>query len=292
MKLSLDEDSNLVYTLGLLSTTKDVCIPLNLLLESEKDTREEKVSLFEYIPLYKEFENSYNYYEIDDIPILEVNSLSRISPDDDSIETFIKDSNKMKNKDKIIIDLRGNKGGNMVNIEEWYKGFTGEKLRLDMIQVDLYTETSVTLAKNKFKTKENEKENIKSDCIEAISQYESKDFFPGWSPIKYERYKEVENDVKVYILIDENTASAAEFLAYYLRRLDNVILVGTNTNGCILTGNCNLAYLTNSKIPVHVPYKIYLNTDFTNIDGLGLLPDLWVKPEQALDRIVKFIKKN
>lgn len=253
---------------------------------------DEKVSLFEYIPLYKTVEESYRYYEIDNIPVLEVNSLNRITPEDNTIEDFIKDSRKMRYKDKLIIDLRNNIGGSIASLEDWYRGFTGQRLKQDMIQVGLYTNTSIALSKNKFETKENEKEEVKTKCIEVISQYEDEDYFPGWSPIMVEDHKPVNNNVEVFILLDKSTASAAEFFAYYLRKLDNVTLVGTNTNGCILTGNCNSAYLPNSHIPLHISHKIYMNTDFTNIDGIGLLPDLWVKPEQTLDRIVKYINKN
>lgn len=261
-------------------------------MESKTNRIEEEISLFEYIPLYKEVEQSYRYYEIGGIPILELNCFCRVSPEDNTIEEFIRDSKKMKEKDTIIIDLRNNIGGSMNNVKDWYRGFTGQRLKEDMISVGLYTNTSIALSKNKFETKENEKEEIKSQCVEAISEFENKNYFPGWSPVKYEEHLPPENKVKVYILVDKGTSSAAEFLAYYLRKLENVTIIGTNTNGCFLTGNCNSAFLPNSRIPLHISHKIYLSEDFNNIDGIGLLPDFWVKPDQSLDRIVKYINKN
>jgi len=292
MKLSLDENGDMVFNIGVLSDTYDASIPLTLLFESRKGLRQETLSLFEYIPLYKEETKSYNYYEIDGIPILDVNCLCRVTPDDNTIEEFIKDSKKMRNKDTIIIDLRNNNGGSMVNVEEWYKGFTGSKLQKDIIQSGLYTNTSVSLSKHNFEVKKNESDETKNKCLEVISGYESEKYFPGWSNIKYEEFNPPENKVKIFILLDESTASASEFFTYYLRKLDNVTLVGTNTNGCVLTGNCNSAYLPNSKIPLHISHKIYMNKEFHSIEGLGIFPDLWVKPTQALDRVVKYINKN
>lgn len=292
MKLSLDEDGNLIYNLGTLSDTQKVCVPLELLLESDEDIRKEKVSLFEYIPYYKEKPKSYNYYEIDGIPVLEVNSFCRISPEDESIEEFIRDSYSLRDKENIIIDLRNNTGGSTINIDNWYRGFTGKKLQKDIIESSLYTDTSIALSKNKFENKENEKEIVKEQCIDVIASYEEKRFFPGWSPIVYREFKPIENDVNIYILVDKSTASAAEFFAYYLRKLDNVLLIGTNTNGCTLTGNCSTAYLPNSQIKLHLSHKLYMNKSFENTDGIGLLPDLWVKPSLALERIVKYINKN
>lgn len=292
MKQTLDENGDLVFNIGVLSDTSNVSIPLTLLFKSENNIREENLSLFEYIPLYKEESNSYNYYEIDGIPVLDLNCLCRVTPEDNSIEDFIADSKKMRYKDLLIIDLRNNNGGSMVNVEDWYKGFTGVRLKKDIIQSGLYTNTSVSLSKHKFKVKENESDETKDKCLEVISGYENEKYFPGWSSIKYEDFQPPENKVKVFILLDKSTASASEFFTYYLSKLDNVTLVGTNTNGCVLTGNCNSAYLPHSKIPLHISHKIYMSKEFNSIEGLGLFPDLWIKPDQALDRVIKYIKKN
>lgn len=292
MKQSLDDYGNMIYNLGTLSETTDVSIPLNLLLKSETGFRSEKVSLFEYIPIYKDKPIGYRYYQTYGIPVLEVTSLSRITPEDKSIEKFIEDSKDLGKKENIILDLRSNQGGSMINVEEWYKGFTGTTLKKDIIQSGLYTNTSISLSKSKFEAKENETEEVKSRCLKAISGYEDEKYFPGWSPIKYEDFKPIDNKVNIYILVDKNTSSAAEFFVYYLRKLNNVTIIGTNTNGCMLTGNCNTAYLPNSNIQLHISHKIYLNKEMANIDGFGLLPDLWIKPEQALSKVVKYIRKN
>lgn len=288
----MDEDGNIVYKLGVLAETDDVFLPIVLTLDSDDDIRQEYVSLFQYIPLYKGATESYRYYTVDNIPVLEINSLSRVYPEDNSIEEFIDDAKKVKGVDNLIIDIRNNMGGSILYVDEWYKGFTGHKLKKDIVGVGLYTQTSIALSKNKFETKENEKEEIKTKCIDLISEYESKDYFPGWSPIEYDGSDKIANNTNIYILTDKNTSSAAEFLAHYLRKLDNVTLVGTNTNGCFLTGNCNSAHLPNSHIPLHISQKLYMCTDFTNIDGLGIFPELWVKPEQALDRVIKHINNN
>lgn len=285
----MDEDGNIIYNLGVLSDTTDISITLNLKLQSHEYIKEEKVSLFEYIPFYKDKPYSYEYYEINNIPVLEVNNLCKITLEDNTLEDFIEDSRKLRQKENIIIDLRNNDGGSIIHIDQWYEGFTGAKLRKDIIESGLYTHTSISLSKDKFESKKNEPEDVKNKCLEKISSYEGAKYYPGWSPIEYEDFKPVENKVKIFILVDKNTSSAAEFFVYYLRKLDNVTVVGTNTNGCMLTGNCNSNYLPNSNIPIYISHKIYLGKDFINIDGLGLFPDLWVKPEQSLDRILKYI---
>ena len=292
IKPSLDEEGKLIYSLGVLSDTKDVHISINLLLESDQSSRNIKVSLFEYKPIYEKYSNSYNYYEINDTPILDVNALCRIDPKDNTLKNFIEDSKILKEEDLIIIDLRNNIGGNLINIEKWFKGFTGEDIKKDIIESGLYTSTSVDLSRNKFELKESEPESVKFMCLKEISTYEKQKHFPGWSPIEYEEFKAIDVDNNIFVLIDKNTSSAAEFFIYYLKKLNNVTLVGTNSNGCMLTGNSNSAHLPNSKIPLHISHKIYMRTDFINMDGLGFQPDLWVKPEQSLDRIIKYLDKK
>ncbi|MFA5576647.1 MAG: S41 family peptidase [Tissierellaceae bacterium] len=292
MKLSLADNGSTMYNLGILSNSDKISISLSLLLESETETKIENVSLFEYIPHYKGKQKSYGYHEIGGIPILEVNSLCRMSEEDYSIEEFIADSFNLRGKENIIIDLRDNPGGSVINIDKWYRGFTGTRLQKDMVQSGLYTNTSLALTRNKFENKENEKDEVKDSCLQEISTYEYMDYFPGWSPVEFREFIAIKNDVNVYILIDKSTSSAAEFLAYYLRKLDNVLLVGTNTNGCTLTGNCSPAYLPNSKIRLDICHKLYTNKEFENTDGIGMIPDLWVKPDLALDRVIKYIFKN
>lgn len=292
IKTSLNEDGDIIHSLGILSDTLDVHIPINILLESYESSRNIKVSLFEYKPLFQEKLHSYEYYEIDGIPILNLNSLCRTTPKDDTIEKFIADSEDLGDKNNLIIDLRNNTGGNLINVEKWFKGFTGVDLRQDIIESGLYTNTSVSLSRNKFELKENEPESVKFMCLKKISTYKKKIHFPGWSPIQYQDFRPIKNQTNIIILLDKTTSSAAEFFVHYLSKLDNVTLVGTNSNGCMLTGNSNSAHLPNSKIPLYISHKLYMRPDFVNIDGLGFLPDLWVKPEQSLDRIIKHLINN
>lgn len=291
MKRSLDEDGKLVYNLGKLSDSKEMSISVKLLLKSTNKTLVKNLSLFEYVPYYRKINRSYNSYEKDNIKVLEINSFCRMNPEDSSLERFIEESKGLRGTDRLIIDLRGNTGGSMVNIEKWYKGFTGKELQNDIVQAGLYTNTSIELAKNKFQAKENEPEDIKNLCLDQIDSYLKKDFYPGWSPIKYKKSHTIKNTTKIFILADKNTSSAAEFFIYYLKKLENVELIGTLTNGCVLTGNCNTAYLPNSHIKIHISHRIYMSEELNNIDGLGLLPDYWVKPDEALDRAIEYLKK-
>lgn len=292
MKPSLDINGKRIYNIGVLSDTKEVSIPLNLVLESNSSSRNMTISLFEYKPIYRDKVSSYRYYEIKDIPVLELNCLCRVTPEDKTIEAFIKDSKIMREKDNFIIDLRNNVGGSMINIENWFKGFTGTSMGKDIIQSGLYTNTSISLSKDKFRTKENETESVKNHCLEEVRSYEKEQYFPGWSNIEYKKSRKFKNKSSIIVLMDKNTSSAAEFFVYHLKNIGNVTVIGTNSNGCLLTGNNNLAYLPQSNISLSVSHKLYIHPSFISVEGLGIMPDLWVKSDQALDRAVNYIKKR
>lgn len=292
MKRSLDEDGKSIYVLGSLSNTKDVSIALKLSLYSHNNHLEDKVSLFEYLPIYRQAETSYESYDYQGVRLVQINSFCRLSPEDQGIERMLEEAKEVSKLDRLIIDLRGNTGGSMINIEKWYQAFTGKKLEKDIVQSGLYTDTSIEMSKNKFQSRENESEEIKSLCLDTIDAYEESNYYPGWSPVKFGSFKPIENNTDILILVDKDTSSAAEFFLHYMRKLDRVNVIGTLTNGCVLTGNCNAAYLPNSNLRLNISHKIYMSEDLNCIDGLGLMPDYWVKPEKALDRAVQFLKQK
>lgn len=292
MKPSLDLNGKKIYNIGILSDTTQVSIPINLVLKSTNSSRNISISLFEYKPLYKDGVSSYKYYEIDYIPVLELNSLCRITPEDKTIEKFIEDSKEMRKHDSFIIDLRNNVGGNIINIENWFKGFTGTSMGREIIHSGLYTNTSISLSKHKFKSKENETETVKSECLEEVTSYEKEKYFPGWSNIEYKKSRNFKNKSNIIVLIDKNTSSAAEFFVHHLKNIGNITIIGTNTNGCLLTGNNNLAHLPQSNISLSISHKLYIHPSFNSIEGIGIMPDIWVKPDQAMDRALKYLKNN
>jgi len=74
--------------------------------------------------------------------------------------------------------------------------------------------------------------------------------------------------------------------------MDNVVFIGANTRGALLTGNVALCYLPFSKLGMSVPVMLTPYEDLDNRDGLGLLPDFWVDPDKALDRVKAFLEKH
>lgn len=60
--------------------------------------------------------------------------------------------------------------------------------------------------------------------------------------------------------------------------------------GTIFIGNVGRCMLPNSKLALSCGTSISLGEDLSNYDGVGYMPDLWVHPDQALERAVKYIQ--
>ena len=84
-------------------------------------------------------------------------------------------------------------------------------------------------------------------------------------------------------------ASSGENFVRYLKTLDNVIVVVTNTSGAYLSNKFNTAYLTNSKIQFDFGDTITIADDIE--EGVGLTPDIWSNDSDILEHIIKLANK-
>ncbi len=68
------------------------------------------------------------------------------------------------------------------------------------------------------------------------------------------------------------------------------MFVGINTYGATFTGNVGACLLPNSRLELSCGSLISLGEDLYNYDGRGYMPDFWVRPDEALERAVKYIQ--
>ena len=95
-----------------------------------------------------------------------------------------------------------------------------------------------------------------------------------WNPQEndsiFEEYiPPISNKKKIYVLIDEHTASAAEEGIAFLKNIENVTIVGEHSAGCGSCGNCIEFYLPNSHLKVYFGTGLVLYDGTINIDAEG-----------------------
>lgn len=212
--------------------------------------------------------------------------MANYKEDEKLIKDFMESGKLVKDK-LTIIDLRDNGGGSNEYPKEWFKNYAGEEPQLYAMICHLYTNTVVTKI-NKQCSVSNYSEEMKkkyNDYAEGIKTLHN---FPGWNEMYISNPEFINNNNLVIVIINNNVASAGEDFVNMLRLFNNAIFVGTNTNRVELIGNNYLSNLPNSNLFIRCGYTI---SDINVQEGVGYLPDFWVNPNDAIDRVIKFINK-
>lgn len=95
-------------------------------------------------------------------------------------------------------------------------------------------------------------------------------------------YRSPKIDVPVYVLVSGSTASAAESTAYTLQAAKRAIVIGERTSGAANPGGT---------LPVRDGFNVFISRSTptnpitgTNWEGTGVLPDIEVAADEALER--------
>jgi carboxyl-terminal processing protease len=85
-------------------------------------------------------------------------------------------------------------------------------------------------------------------------------------------------DLPMVVLIDENTASAAELVAGAIRDSGRGIIIGQNSVG---KGTVQQIFALSDGSSVHITVAEWFNASRTHITGIGLVPDIAIIPDEG-----------
>ena len=154
--------------------------------------------------------------------------------------------NLLNNTDSLIIDLRGNFGGNEQTVQLLASYLLNQRTHLlDMVK----------------------REGNRTE------QHWSSDYVEG------QRFGE---EKEVYILIDKNSFSAAEDFSYTMKNLSRATLIGENSGGAANSGD---TVRLNEHFNLFLPTARGISPiTQTNWEGTGVTPDIKVLGEDALKK--------
>jgi len=290
---SLNDQGDPIYRLGLLSTVE----PAPLLLTAANETGERQ---FE-IELQR---SNFTYYSEDifrediigGIPVVRVRSFS--DPYADALNQFVKTASSHRGEPVIIVDIRGNHGGNEHWPISWIRGLTGERAESVFIFSELTSKTTMAARANVFAYlyDRTPSTTIYRDDAERHARiaesFESGERQPDWVGPNYPLVPLIANDTTVILVTNGSVASAGEGLIMRLSQAENVVVVGENSMGCLTFGNGGAHQLPHSKLMVWLPinFGLYLDMEFREEEGL--MPDLWVPAEDAVNYAVAAVRRG
>lgn len=286
MKTTITPEGELAYSIGTLVNNNDDALSLSLNMINEK--RNERVT--KIIDLKKDFRTNktppvaFEKSIISGIPILEIMSMNNLNTIDRSMEDFIATSTELKNSKAFILDLRGNLGGGEAFWMEWLNNYIGEPVQITQRVGKKITKSKLLSLKKLY-----EKIGGNDEYLNYINESIDTKDYGYWLDYKFNG-KWYENKNLIFVLIDKDVASASEGFLSYLKNVENVVFVGSNSRGCMLTPDVSEFVLPNSKLGLRIGTGIAFKNTSDNIDGIGFEPDIWINSSDALDRVIKLLE--
>jgi len=272
MRLSMDEYGNIFYS------------PIVYLMESRasyviditfEDGGNSQLTLYRFRdsdpvlrpPLGLEF--------IDNIPVVSITSMGWAHPTSDSYEdasTFVGFATKLRERDEpaIIIDVRGNRGGNGALSTQWLYELTGELVPKSYAALSTFTYAELMQA-------------VSDDPIQMYNHLRFGGFVAfddnhSTCPLP-QTDTLVPNERLIIMLVDRHTTSAGEGFVDNMFNMENTLVIGQNTRGMLAgSGAFNFVGLNlpNSGINVRFGRTANIHPEGHFAEGVGFAPDVWV----------------
>ena len=214
---------------------------------------------------------------------------------------FSNSAKDYKDKDFLIVDLRGNYGGDNYYLMKFLAELYNQKFELNDLPSagsrDIYSYANIQAFRYLIYALTDVNNPEIKNILKDLSKYEKTINKKPQKIIESQNQKSVSLDNpefkgKIILLTDKNVASSGEDFVLYsdLIFANKVIQIGQNTSGCLFYGNICDYYLPNSGIKCRLSlsdfsFSAKANKRFHG-EGNGLYPDYWSTNEDLNDSIL------
>ena len=196
------------------------------------------------------------------------------------LEAYMETGNTVSGQDYVIVDSRSNQGGSGSCPLVWMLRFLGNRnVNMETVALDrelVSSNVGFFVRSRLFEYAQNKlyghpiQQNVTKYSRERIIN----------------KAKQTPNDHPLFFLTDYLSGSGGEGILTQARTVKNVLVVGTNTTGCMLGSNELQIWLPNSGWYLGFGQHAALE-DFVNREGYGYDPDIWTPSEYALELVLK-----
>jgi len=290
---SLNADGGIMFRMGVLSYSSPK--PLELRARNGQEARQWKVKLSRSQPRYS---GIYEEKTVGGVPVVRIRSFG--DHPKEYIDAFLASASRFKGAPCLIVDIRGNGGGNEAWPKQWITRFTGYQPDRVQVFTELISETAMIGRSNSYaralhNVPELSQQGYPAKVEEFRGYAESLDggeFTPYWWPYVVPEPQEIHSPTTLIVLVDANVYSSGEGFISYLHQVENVVLVGENSGGALTYGQMSHHRLPNSQMLVSLPTSLNVFVDLEYREEKGFLPDLWVPAEDALNYAVAAVREG
>jgi hypothetical protein len=289
---SLDRSGRPTYALGMLASHEPA--PLQVVVEADGMASGRRYALTRSVYHRSDL---FRRFRLGGIPVVRIGTFS--DHDVEEVEGFRDSADELRHEACVIVDLRGNGGGNTRWPKEWIRRFTGQTPELAQVLTELVSRTALVGQSNYMAWLEagpgrgirDQLERERRWLAGRIEHFDASGAQPFWQAPHIPERPPIRNAVTLVVVIDAAVASAGEGLISYLHdQVDNVVLVGENTCGALTFGHLSAHRLPSSGLMVFLPVKLNLPLDMRMREEHGFDPDYWVPARDALNRAVAAIR--
>lgn len=223
---------------------------------------------------------SYRYEERGGIPWIKWNKFPR--PERDSSQEFILSASKIKKYPYAVIDLSDNAGGEERTLGGWFEEYTGS---LYMTHANVLRRMN----KEELLTEEEDKKAYVEDEAMYLRMGQTEE--NGYKVIRPHNEKHIENAQRLFLVTSRRSASCAEMMTDSCRAIENTVVIGADTFGCLSGDVTEILWLPVSGVPVSFGASLYQWDEDYFKEGRGFSPDLYLTGKDCEERLELFLEK-
>ncbi|NIV33727.1 MAG: hypothetical protein GWN58_31060, partial [Anaerolineae bacterium] len=289
---SLNANGEPIYRLGTLSEPEPVPLAMEVVGSGGQQRQVE-------IPLQR---SDFVYYSDDrfredtlgGIPVVRIRSFA--DEPTDPVTRFVETARTHREAPVVVVDIRGNGGGNEAWPNRWIQALTGRSPSSVFVFGELNSKTTMAGRANLFAQLQDQVPDSAffrqelNRFTKSAQAFEEGSRQPGWTGPIYPRLPLIPNDTTVVIVMNGLVASAGEGMVMRASQAENVVLVGENSMGCLHFGNVSDHQLPHSRLSVRMPINAGLFPDMAFREEVGIRPDFWVPAADAVNYAVAAVR--
>lgn len=225
------------------------------------------------ITLYKEDNLETKILKVDEVAYMKINEMAGFEVQEDDynkIKEFLRD---VEDYNKLIIDIRGNNGGEDDYWERIVELLTNEPLRANYYS---FFKNGHRLERDPYRVDGARViTELDKEVLDRLPQSVVNDFnFYKINEIQINPIDEINFAGKVYLLVDKDVTLQAENFASFAKDTGFATLVGETTSGNRVFENIPIIYLRNSKFVITYSRELGINADGSINKETGTAPNI------------------